>query len=56
VCHETDIVEGQRLSHAGWTREIDKMIRWGATFEEVEKATLIDYLSARFPVRPLNAK
>jgi cytochrome c5 len=56
ICHEADIVEGQRLSRTGWTREVEKMVRWGAAVDESEKPTLVDYLSTLYPVRPLHAK
>lgn len=48
VCHEVDISSQQRLARAGWTREVDKMIRWGATVTEAEKPLLIDYLVEEF--------
>jgi cytochrome c5 len=51
VCHEDDLIGAQRLSRAGWTREIDKMIRWGAAVPDADKDALIDYLSVRFPPR-----
>lgn len=51
TCHDADIVEGQRLTRAGWVRTIDKMIRWGAIVPESEKDGLVDYLSARYPPR-----
>lgn len=51
VCHEADLVEAQRLSHSVWTREVDKMIRWGAVVADSEKAALVDYLAGRFPAR-----
>jgi len=47
-CHETDLIISQRLSRQGWTREVDKMIRWGATVNATEKEALIDYLAANF--------
>lgn len=47
-CHEMDLIEQQRLSRAGWTREVDKMIRWGANVKETDKVQLIDYLSGKF--------
>jgi mono/diheme cytochrome c family protein len=50
-CHEDDLIEAQRLSRAGWTREVDKMIRWGAVVPEQEKDALIEYLAARYPPR-----
>ena len=37
VCHEADVIRGQRLSKAGWTREVEKMIRWGASVNDAEK-------------------
>jgi cytochrome c553 len=51
TCHEDDLIESQRLSRAGWTREVEKMIRWGAVVSDQEKDPLIDYLTARYPPR-----
>jgi sulfite dehydrogenase (cytochrome) subunit B len=51
VCHEDDLIEAQRLSREGWSREIDKMIRWGAAVPAADKDALIDYLAARYPPR-----
>lgn len=51
TCHEDDLIEQQRLSRAGWGREVDKMIRWGAVVPDAEKDALIDYLAARYPPR-----
>jgi mono/diheme cytochrome c family protein len=49
TCHGADLTEQQRLSPAGWTREVEKMIRWGAQLAEAEKAALVRYLAARYP-------
>jgi cytochrome c5 len=46
TCHGADLILQQRLSRAGWVREIDKMIRWGATMTETERAAAADYLAA----------
>jgi len=51
MCHEDDLIESQRLSRAGWVREVDKMIRWGATVAPTDKDALVDYLAARYPPR-----
>ena len=51
ACHGADIVEQQRLSRAGWVREVEKMIRWGATVADSERDTLIDYLTSTFGPR-----
>ena len=51
ACHGADLTEQQRLSPTGWTREVEKMMRWGASVTEAEKVALVDYLSALFPVR-----
>lgn len=51
TCHEDDLIEQQRLTKAGWTREVDKMIRWGAAVPEAQKDALVEYLAARYPPR-----
>ena len=48
-CHESRIILQQRLSKALWTKEVDKMIKWGALVNENERDALIDYLSKNFP-------
>jgi cytochrome c5 len=53
LCHEADLTEQQRLSRQGWTREVEKMIRWGAVVSDAEKEPLIDYLFSNFGPRPL---
>ena len=49
VCHDADIIEQQKLSKTGWTRSVEKMMRWGATVPDSEKEPLVDYLVSRFP-------
>jgi len=49
-CHEARIILQQRLSKAAWTREVDKMIKWGAVVEANDHDALIDYLSTNFGV------
>ena len=49
-CHEARIVVQQRLSKAAWTKEVDKMTKWGALVEPQDRDALIDYLSANFGV------
>jgi cytochrome c5 len=51
TCHDADIIEQQKLSRTGWTRSVEKMMRWGATISADEKEPLIDYLAARFGPR-----
>ena len=51
TCHEADIVEQQKLTPTGWTRSVEKMMRWGATVSDAEKQPLVDYLAARFGPR-----
>jgi len=48
ACHEADMIEQQRLTPTGWTRSVEKMMRWGAAVSDAEKQPLIDYLAARF--------
>ena len=49
-CHEARIIVQQRLSKAAWTKEVDKMTKWGALVEPQDRDPLIDYLSANFGV------
>ena len=51
TCHEADIVEQQKLTPTGWTRSVEKMMRWGAQIRDAEKQPLVDYLAARFGPR-----
>ena len=48
-CHDAGIMLQQRLNKKLWTREVDKMIRWGAVVAPVEREPLIDYFSVNFP-------
>jgi hypothetical protein len=49
-CHEARIILQQRLSKATWTKEVDKMIKWGAVVDAKDHDALIDYLSTNFGV------
>jgi hypothetical protein len=52
-CHEARILLQQRLSKPAWTKEVDKMTRWGALVDPSDRDALIDYLSANFsPDKP----
>src|SRR5690242_15336099 len=47
-CHEARIILQQRLSKAAWTKEVDKMVKWGAVVDPKDRDALIDYLSTNF--------
>jgi hypothetical protein len=49
-CHDARIVMQQRLSKEAWTKEVDKMIKWGALVQTGDREAFIDYLSMNFPV------
>jgi hypothetical protein len=52
-CHESRIIVQQRLSKAIWTKEVDKMVKWGAVVDPNDRDALIDYLSGNFtPAQP----
>jgi hypothetical protein len=56
TCHESRIIVQQRLSKPVWTKEVDKMIKWGAEVEPKDRDALIDYFSANFgPDQPAYA-
>jgi hypothetical protein len=48
-CHDASIIRQQRLSEKSWTKEVDKMIKWGAFVDPSDRAAFIEYLSASFP-------
>ena len=48
TCHDLRLVEAQRLDVNGWSREVDKMITWGARIAASEKDGLVQYLATRF--------
>ena len=47
-CHEARIILQQRLSKPAWTKEVDKMVKWGALVDAKDRDALIDYLSVNF--------
>jgi len=47
-CHEARIILQQRLSKAAWTKEVDKMAKWGAVVDAGDRDALIEYLSTNF--------
>jgi hypothetical protein len=47
-CHEARIIVQQRLSKAVWTKEVDKMVKWGAVVDANDRDALINYLSGNF--------
>jgi hypothetical protein len=48
-CHESRIILQQRLSKGAWTKEVDKMIKWGAVVDPADRDSFIEYLSTNFP-------
>jgi hypothetical protein len=53
-CHDASILVQQRLDRKVWTKEVDKMIRWGAVVDPKDRDALIDYFATNFgPDKPL---
>ncbi len=44
VCHETDVIEQQRLNRAAWEKEIDKMVNWGARLKPGDREAVLKYV------------
>ena len=51
-CHTAAIIVQQQLDRRVWTREMDKMIRWGAPVAAEDREALIDYFAQQFSPRP----
>jgi hypothetical protein len=49
-CHEARIILQQRLGKPAWTKEVDKMVKWGAVVDAADHDALIDYLSTNMDV------
>lgn len=49
MCHDARIIVQQRLNKAAWAKEVDKMVKWGATLNPSDRDALIEYLSSNFP-------
>lgn len=45
ACHDLRLIDQQRLDAAGWSREVDTMIGWGAVVTLPEKQTLVAHLA-----------
>jgi DMSO/TMAO reductase YedYZ molybdopterin-dependent catalytic subunit len=52
VCHDSDVIEQQRLTRAQWDAEINKMTGWGAKVGDEDRRALLDYLVSAFGPRP----
>jgi DMSO/TMAO reductase YedYZ molybdopterin-dependent catalytic subunit len=52
VCHESDMIQQQRLTRAQWDREINKMTGWGASVAPEERDSFLNYLAGKFGPRP----
>jgi cytochrome c5 len=48
ACHGPSLIAQQRLDRNGWSRELDKMIRWGASVAPADKDALLAYLARTF--------
>jgi hypothetical protein len=52
-CHEARIILQQRLTKPAWTKEVEKMVKWGAVVDPADRDALIDYLTTNFnPDKP----
>lgn len=50
-CHDLRLIEQQRLDDAGWRRELEKMIGWGAALTTPDREALVAHLARQYPVR-----
>jgi hypothetical protein len=53
-CHSLRLIHSNRLSRAGWNKELDKMAGWGTKYSD--RDAILEYLVANFgddkPVTP----
>lgn len=48
ICHSSDLITQQQLDRSMWTKEVEKMIKWGASVRPEERKFLLDNLSAHY--------
>jgi len=48
-CHDSHIIVQQRLGNKAWSKEVDKMIKWGAVVDPSDRDAFVEYLSTNFP-------
>lgn len=48
-CHDSRIIVQQRLGTNVWSKEVDKMVKWGAVVDPTDRDAFINYLSINFP-------
>ena len=48
ACHGVNLITQQRLTRDEWSRELDKMVAWGAGVTGPERPMLLDYLGSQF--------
>lgn len=57
ICHDENMITGQRLTSDQWKAEIEKMVNWGSPLPAESRQPLIDYLAGRYsdrePAQPL---
>ncbi|MBI3670626.1 MAG: hypothetical protein HY237_12705 [Acidobacteria bacterium] len=56
ACHDVAIIVQEQLERRVWTKEVDKMIRWGAPVAPEDRDTLIDYFAQHFAPREDSAE
>jgi len=42
------MIRGQKLTRTQWEREVDKMMRWGASVKPEDRSEMIDFLLSQF--------
>ncbi len=47
-CHDASIIVQQRLDKKQWTKEVDKMTKWGALVDPTDRDGFVEYLSTHF--------
>jgi hypothetical protein len=47
-CHHAELIVAQRLTPAQWSKEVKKMVKWGAPLDPSEQKVLAAYLAQHF--------
>src|SRR3954470_4364493 len=56
ICHSEELLSSQKLTHAQWKAEVEKMVGWGTPLSAEQVAPVVDFLAEAYadstPARP----
>lgn len=48
ACHDAGLIVQQRLDRRGWTRAVERQVRWGAVVTAANRTAILNYLTLNY--------